>query len=146
MKIGMDVGESTRQMLSNMMIMLTCWYFNLKYLLKGSFLKAGCLVDELLGINWVLKALIFSGDWWVMHSWYYWELVETDRCGLIGGIMSLGVCLGSIIHLVSPHPSPSPFWLPTLSPFWISWVEQPPLPHSPYTLLFCRQRTLNQHL
>lgn len=62
MKIGTDVGESTWQTLSNVMIMLTCWYFNLKYLLKGSFLKAGYLVDELLGINWVLKALIFSGD------------------------------------------------------------------------------------
>lgn len=62
MKIGMDVGERIWQTLSNMMIMLTCWYFNLKYLLKDSFLKAGCLVDELLGINWVLKGLIFSED------------------------------------------------------------------------------------
>lgn len=62
MNIEKDVEESTQQTLSNVMIMLTCWYFNLKYLLKGSFLKTGWLLDELLGINGALKALISSGD------------------------------------------------------------------------------------
>lgn len=152
MNIEKDVEESTQQTLSNVMIMLTCWYFNLKYLLKGSFLKTGWLLDELLGINGALKALISSGDWWVrgfLVPWgagRNWQVWPHWRNYVFGSVPWEYIIPGS-----PPYPSLSPSSLslsPTLSlsPFWTSWVEQPPLPHSPYSLMFCRQRTLDQHL
>lgn len=65
-----DVKESTWQV-----IIITCWYFNLKHPLTGSFLKAGWLVDELLGIKLgsegsdILRGLMGSWILGTIGSW-----------------------------------------------------------------------------